>query len=56
MPTRTLLCLEVLEERGLIALQRNTDRLRITLCRPAHKVDLEASGILRRLRAIIDNS
>ena len=56
VPTRTLLCLEVLEERGLIALQRNTDRLRITLCRPEHKVDLDASVILRRLRTIIDNS
>ena len=56
VPTRTLLCLEVLEERGLIVLQRHTDRLHITLCRPEHKVDLEASAILRRLRAIIDNS
>jgi len=53
VPTRTLLCLEVMEERGLIQLTRHTDRLRITLCHPEQKVDLEASVILRRLRTIL---
>ena len=50
---RTLLCLEVMEERGLIDLNRRTDRIQITLRQVEHKVDLEASGIIRRLRAIL---
>ena len=47
---RAMLCLEVLEERGLIDLQRDTGRVRITVHRRREKVDLEESGILRRLR------
>ena len=39
-----------LEERGLIDLQRDTGRVRITVHRRREKVDLEESGILRRLR------
>ncbi|MEA4932698.1 MAG: DHHA1 domain-containing protein, partial [Lawsonibacter sp.] len=50
VPARTLLCLEVLEERGLIELNRRTDRIRIVVCHTEHKVDLEASFILRRLK------
>ena len=50
IPARTMLCLEVLEERGLITLTRRTGRVQITLCRLEHKVDLEASAIIRRLR------
>ena len=50
IPARTMLCLEVLEERGLIDLNRRTDRIQIRLCRVERKVDLEASEILRRLR------
>ena len=47
---RTMVCLEVFEERGLIALEQKTDHLRIYLCQPQEKVDLEASAILRQLR------
>ena len=54
VPARTMLCLEVLEERGLIDLNRRTDRIQITLRRVEHKVDLEASEIIRRLRAILE--
>ena len=54
VPARTMLCLEVLEERGLIHLNRRTDRIQITLCQVEHKVDLEASHIIKRLRAILD--
>ena len=54
VPARTMLCLEVLEERGLISLNRRTDRIQITLCHVEHKVDLEASEIIRRLRAILE--
>ena len=53
VPARTLLCLEVLEERGLIDMNRRTDRIQITVRHVEHKVDLEASAILRRLRDAI---
>ena len=49
-PVRTLVCLEVLEERGLIDLDRQTDRVRVVLHRLEHKVDLESSALLLRLR------
>ena len=50
VPARTMLCLEVLEERGLIDLNRRTDRIQIIIHRREQKVDLDASAILRRLR------
>ncbi len=50
-----MLCLEVLEERGLINVNRRTDRIQITLRQVEHKVDLEASDIIRKLRAILDS-
>ena len=49
-PNHTLDCLEVMEERGLISLERQSGRVQITLHRLEHKVDLNASAILRRLR------
>ena len=49
-PNHTLVCLEVMEERGLISLERQSVRVQITLHRLEHKVDLNASAILRRLR------
>ena len=49
-PNHTLVCLEVMEERGLISLERQSGRVQITLHRLEHKVDLNASTILRRLR------
>ena len=39
-----------MEERGLISLERQSGRVQITLHRLEHKVDLNASSILRRLR------
>lgn len=56
VPARTMLCLEVLEERGLIDLNRRTDRIQITLRHVEHKVDLEASEIIRRLRRILEDN
>ncbi len=56
VPARTMLCLEVLEERGLIELNRRTDRVQIVLRRVEHKVDLEASEIIKRLRKILEDS
>ena len=49
-PNHTLVRLEVMEERGLISLERQSGRVQITLHRLEHKVDLNASAILRRLR------
>ena len=49
-PNHTLVCLEVMEERGLISLTHLTGRVQITLHRLEHKVDLNASAILKRLR------
>ena len=56
IPARTMLCLEVMEERGLIDLNRRTGRIQITLRRVEQKVDLEASEIIRRLRKILEDS
>ena len=38
------------EHNLFVALTRRTGRVQITLCRLEHKVDLEASAIIRRLR------
>ena len=51
---RTLVCLEVFDERGLIRLERVTDHLRIGLTPVEGKVDLEQSAILRRLREMLE--
>ena len=51
---RTLVCLDVMHERGLITLCSRADRLQITLNPVAEKVDLEDSHILRRLRQMQD--
>ena len=50
VPVRTMLCLDVMEERGLISLNRCTDRVQITVHHLEHKVDLDASHILIKLR------
>lgn len=47
---RTMVCLEVFHERGLIELRRSGDVLTITIHKTDQKVDLEASEILIRLR------
>ncbi len=53
---RTLICLEVLEERGLIDLNRRVDRLQITLRSWEQKVDLESSEIMIRLWDMIHDT
>ena len=52
-PNHPRICLEVMQERGLISLHVQSGRMQITLHRLEHKVDLEASEILRRLRAAL---
>ena len=51
---RTLVCLEVFDERGLIRLERTTDHLQIGLTAVDGKVDLEQSVIMRKLRSILE--
>ena len=51
---RTMVCLEVFDERGLIRLERNTDHLQIRLNSVEGKVDLEQSHIMRQLRSILE--
>ena len=48
----TLVCLDVMHERGLITLYRQADLLRISINPVQDKVDLEDSPILRRLRQL----
>ena len=50
--TRTMVCLEVMDERGLIRMSTQTDHLQISLQPVEGKVNLEESAILRRLRQI----
>ena len=52
---RTMVCLEVLDEHGLIRVEQSTDHLRIDLCHVEGKVDLEQSYILQNLRKLIDS-
>ena len=51
---RTLVCLEVFDERGLIRLERTTDHLQIGLTAVDGKVDLEQSVIMRKLLSILE--
>ena len=53
---RTLVCLEVFDERGLIRMERTTDHLHIALRPVEGKVDLDDSSILRALRRIIHSN
>ena len=56
IPARTMVCLEVLKERGLISLEEHTGRYQITIRHVEEKVDLEASRILCRLREALRES
>lgn len=49
---RTMVCLEVLDEHGLIRVEQSTDHLRIDLCQVEGKVDLEDSTLMKRLRSL----
>ena len=53
---RTMICLQVFDERGLIRLERRGEQLSIHLHQVGGKVDLEESGILRRLHQLMDDS
>ena len=51
---RTMVCLEVFGERGLVQVERTTDLLRIDVKQVDGKVDLEQSSIMMRLRKLIE--
>ena len=50
----TLVCLDVMQDRGLLTLRGDGDRLSISLNEVAGKVDLEDCPIMRRLRQMQD--
>ena len=52
---RTMICLKVFDERGLIHLECRPDALRISFNQVEGKVDLNESYILRRLRQMMDS-
>ncbi len=50
---RTMVCIQVFDERGLIRVEsQSTGRMRIDLCQVERKVDLEESALMRRLRQL----
>ena len=53
---RTMVCLEVLDEHGLIQVEQSTDHLRISVQEVSGKVDLEASKLLRHLRRLAEEA
>ncbi|MEG2097314.1 MAG: single-stranded-DNA-specific exonuclease RecJ [Pseudoflavonifractor sp.] len=53
---RTMVCLDVFDERGLMDLECSPDRLKIALNPVEGKVDLEQSAIMIRLRESGENS
>jgi len=50
---RTMVCFRVLDERGLIRVE-GEGQLRVSLCKPERKVDLEQSELMKRLRAFLE--
>ena len=47
---RTLVCLHVMGDRGLIQMEQD----QLHLCRPENKVDLELAAMMRRLRVFLE--
>ena len=47
---KALVCLHVLDERGLIQVAVQNQQATVRLCRPREKVDLEQAGMMRQLR------
>ena len=51
---RTMVCFQVLGERGLIQVEHRQQRVRVTLTTPAEKVDLEQSELMKKLRSFLE--
>ena len=50
----TMICLDVLDERGLIAMRTETDHLQIRILPTSGKVNLEDSSIMKELRKLLE--
>ena len=50
---RTLVCLHVMDDRGLIRWETAGGEATVSICRPEHKVDLEEAMLMRRLRSLL---
>ena len=50
---RTMVCFQVLDERGLIQVEQREHRVRVTIHKPAEKVDLEQSELMKKLRTYL---
>ncbi len=50
---RTLVCLHVMDDRGLIRWETAGSEATVSICRPEHKVDLEEAMLMRRLRSLL---
>lgn len=51
---RTMVCFQVLGERGLIQVEHRQKRVCITLTTPSEKVDLEQSELMKKLRSFLE--
>lgn len=51
---RVLVCLHVMDDRGLIQAEWSGQTATIRLCRPEHKVNLEEARLMRELRAFLE--
>ncbi len=49
-----MICLDAMDERGLIALRTKTDHLQIRILPTSGKVDLEESCIMKELRKLLE--
>ena len=47
---KALVCLHVMDERGIIQVAVQNQQATVRLCRPREKVDLEQAGMMRQLR------
>jgi len=47
---RAMVCLRVMNDRGLIRMELSGQRARVELCRPDNKVDLEQAALMQLLR------
>lgn len=51
---KAMVCLRVMDDRGLIRVQLSGQNARVELCPPEGKVDLEQAELMRLLRACLD--
>ncbi len=52
---RALVCLKVMDDRGLIRVGLSGQEATVELCRPEHKVDLEQAAVMRLLRSCLED-